>query len=183
MKYVSEDLMIEHEGILLGLTVLKKMADMVRESGSVDTNDISELIGFLRLFADKCHHGKEEGLLFPAMEKAGIPVERGPVGQMLLEHNEGRKYLADMELSVERGALEETRFVQAAESYVGLMKAHIGKENTILFPLGNKAIPLEEQEHLLKRFESFEEEIIGKGTHEKMHELLFELESKYLTAK
>jgi hypothetical protein len=30
MRYASEDLMNEHEGILFGLTILEKMANMVR---------------------------------------------------------------------------------------------------------------------------------------------------------
>jgi hemerythrin-like domain-containing protein len=34
---------------------------------------------FLKEFADRCHHGKEEDFLFPALEKAGIKKEGGPI--------------------------------------------------------------------------------------------------------
>ena len=57
-------------------------------------------IGFLKEFADKCHHGKEEGLLFPAMVAAGIPDKGGPIGVMLAEHTQGRQFIRDMEESL-----------------------------------------------------------------------------------
>lgn len=180
MKYASEDLMNEHEGILFGLRILEQMANIVQEPKKIEIGDISEMLNFLRLFADKCHHGKEEGLMFPAMEKAGIPNEKGPIGQMLLEHNEGRKYIAEMGASIDNGILKASRFIQAAINYISLMRAHINKENTVLFPLGNKMIPLDEQKQLLNQFETFEEEVMGKGTHEKLHEILHKFEVKYL---
>lgn len=180
MKYASEDLVNEHEGVLFGLNILEKMADMVREAKKVKSSDIGEMVNFFRLFADKCHHGKEEGLMFPAMEKAGIPNEGGPIGQMLLEHNEGRKYIADMGTSIDDGALKEDKFIQAAQSYISLMRAHINKENTVLFPMGDKKIPIDEQKQLLDQFEEHEEKVMGKGTHEKLHELLHNFEDKYL---
>ena len=180
MKYASEDLMHEHDGILFGLKILEKMTDMLQESKKVEINDLGEMVNFLRLFADKCHHGKEEGLMFPAMEKAGIPNEKGPIGQMLQEHNEGRKYIAEMGVSTDNGILQENSFIQAATSYICLMRAHINKENTILFPLGNKMIPMDEQKQLINQFEEFEEEVMGKGIHEKLHELLHNFDAKYL---
>ena len=72
MKYASEDLINEHEGILFGLKILKKMAERLVGNTNIETQDYYEIVNFLKLFVDKCHHGKEEGFLFPAMEKAGI---------------------------------------------------------------------------------------------------------------
>ena len=82
MIYASSDLREEHEGVLAGLKVLENMA----ASDDVSVQDARDLAEFIALFADKCHHGKEEGLMFPAMEKVGIARERGPIGQMLVEH-------------------------------------------------------------------------------------------------
>lgn len=180
MKYASEDLMNEHEGILFGLKILEQMVKAAKQTGKADIKDIGDMVDFLRLFADKCHHGKEEGLMFPAMEKAGIPNERGPIGQMLIEHNEGRKYIAEMGTSIGNRILQADRFTESATSYINLMRAHIEKENTILFPLGDKRLPMDEQKLLLNQFEGFEEEVMGKGTHEKLHETLHKFEEKYL---
>ncbi|MEL1134466.1 hemerythrin domain-containing protein [Desulfitobacterium sp. THU1] len=183
MMYASEDLRNEHKGILFGLEILEQMVNTFKRSDTVDTKDIDEMVNFLRLFADKCHHGKEEGLMFPAMEKVGIPNERGPIGQMLIEHNQGRHYISEMGKSTENNTLQGSLFVEAAKGYINLMRAHIEKENSVLFPMGDQKIPMDVQAQLLEQFEGFEEEIMGKGTHEKLHETLHKFEEKYLKSK
>ncbi|MGQ9722548.1 MAG: hemerythrin domain-containing protein [Candidatus Jordarchaeum sp.] len=96
MNYASEDLINEHEGILLGLKILEMMVHLIKAKKQFEISDLKEMINFFKLFTDKCHHGKEEGILFPEMEKAGIPKGDGPIGQMLIEHDEGRKYISQM---------------------------------------------------------------------------------------
>lgn len=88
MKCAGEDSRNEHEGILLGLGVLGNMVGNSKAKLEVDDGDLGDMADFLKVFADKRHHGKEEGFLFPAMEKYGIPKDRGPIGQMLSEHEE-----------------------------------------------------------------------------------------------
>lgn len=180
MNYASEDLRNEHEGVLFGLNILERIAHGARKSGQADLGDVHELVNFFRLFADKCHHGKEEDLMFPAMEKAGIPKDHGPIGQMLFEHVQGRRFIAEMGASSETGALQMDRFLEAATGYINLMRAHIEKENTVLFPMGDRMIPPDVQKELLEQFEEFEERVMGKGTHEKLHETLDMFEKKYL---
>lgn len=181
MKYASEDLIKEHDGILFGMTILEKMAELVQDgSVHVENGDIEDMVNFLHLFADKCHHGKEEGMMFPSMEKAGVPTDEPIIGQLLIEHTEGRKHIAEMGASVESGHFNEDRFVKSARSYIGLMRPHIDKENTVLFPIGDDRIPMDEQKALLEQFEVFEEEVMGQGTHEKLHALLHRFKIKYL---
>jgi len=179
MKYASEVLVNEHEAILFGLEILDQMADMAYEQKGIEVDDINKMAEFFRVYADKCHHGKEEGLLFPAMEKAGIPNEGGPIGAMLYEHNKGRQFIAGMVNSVSDGTLDRNKFIQAASGYIDLLRAHINKENSILFPLGNRMIPGNGQQELLKQFEVYEREAVEEGTHEKYHKLLQELNEKY----
>ena len=180
MKFASEDLRNEHEGVLFGLDILEKMADTIRQEGMMDAKDAAEMVNFFRLFADKCHHGKEEGLMFPAMERVGIPNKGGPIGQMLAEHNQGRQHIAEMGASTEGGTLQAERFAEAATAYTQLMRAHIDKENSVLFPAGDRMLPMDVQKQLLDQFEGFEEAVMGKGTHEKLHETLHRFEEKYL---
>jgi len=180
MTYASEDLIHEHEGILFGMTILEKMAENLAGNGPVEVDDYGEMVNFLKLFADKCHHGKEEGFLFPAMERAGIRKENGPIGQMLYEHGIGRKYLAEMTAALEGGKIEKDTFGKAANGYIELLRSHIGKENRTLFPMGDEAIPAAEQERLLAAFEKFEAEVMGAGTHERLHKMLDTFERKYL---
>ena len=179
MKFASEDLRREHEGVLFGLSILEKMVETVKKGGALDAADAAEMVNFFRLFADKCHHGKEEGLLFPALVKSGLRNDGGPVGQMLAEHALGRGYIAEMSACAE-GDFDRDGFAAAARNYIGLLREHISKENTVLFPYSDRTLPTGEQEQLLEQFETFEEQVMGKGTHEELHELLGRLESKYL---
>jgi len=181
MNYASEDLIKEHKGILHGLKILDKMVLSLKSDQAIDENDLKEIVNFFVLFADKCHHGKEEVLMFPAMEKAGIPKENGPIGQMLLEHAEGRKYIAQMKTALETKPFDQNLFIQGAVNYNQLLQAHIEKENKVLFPMGDKKIPQEQQKKLLELFEEHEEKVMGPGTHEKLHAILRQFEKKYLS--
>jgi hemerythrin-like domain-containing protein len=65
--------MHEHKTILIALNVIEKMwQDVQNNNKETDFKDIEGIIGFLKVFPDKCHHGKEEDFLFPALEKVGI---------------------------------------------------------------------------------------------------------------
>ena len=179
MKYASEELIAEHEGILAGLDILERMCELIGRKSDVDVRDLTSMLYFFKLFADTCHHGKEEGLLFPEMERAGIPRENGPIGQMLLEHAEGRKLMAAMSAAID-GVFDKHDFAAAASSYVKLLRSHIEKENNVLFPMGDRKLPAEEQSVLLEKFEEHEREVMGEGTHDSLHELLHRLTEKYL---
>jgi hemerythrin-like domain-containing protein len=180
MRFASEDLRNEHEGILFGLRILDRMTEFIRDGEEVDRADLTEMVDFLRLFADKCHHGKEEGFLFPAMEDVGIPKDFGPIGQMLLEHAEGRRFITEMDQSIGGEVVDAQAFATNAAEYIELMRAHIDKENNVLFPMGDRLISEEKQEELLRQFEDHERNVMGPGIHEKLHGILDALESKYL---
>lgn len=184
MKYASEELIIEHEAILTGLSILERMMNNLAAEQTVDRKDIESMIRFLRIFADTCHHGKEEGILFPIMEKFGIPRERGPIGQMLSEHDEGRALIRGMAQALEgknqhASGIDTNAFVENARGYIELLRAHIQKENVILFPMGDRAIPESEQGSILNAFERHEETVIGNGIHEEFHAMLENLAVKY----
>ncbi|HBP26278.1 MAG TPA: hemerythrin [Acholeplasmatales bacterium] len=180
MQFASEDLKKEHETVLLALDILEQVANLAREDSRANASDITDMVTFLRTFADKCHHGKEEGFLFPAMIKAGMPKERGPIAQMLLDHTQGRKFIAGMADSIEGEDVKVSKFLENATGYVTLMRVHIQKENTILFPMGDKVIAAAVQTQLLEQFGEYEKTIMGAGTHEHLHFMLDKLENKYL---
>ena len=179
MKYASEALMREHESVLVGLEILEEFVKTMKNTGTADRNDADGIIRYIQLFGDKCHHGKEEGLLFPAMERAGIPNEGGPIGQMLREHAEGRRCIAEMAASTAGGVVDTVRFASAAERYISLIRAHTEKENTVLFPLGYSKIPEWKNQRLLERFAEFEAQVIGEGIHEEMNELFSSIRARY----
>jgi hemerythrin-like domain-containing protein len=178
MSRAIEDLMHEHEAILSALDILGGMDRQMTAGKPVDRDDIVAFVGFLREFADKCHHGKEEGLLFPALVAAGMPERGGPVGVMLAGHGEGRHWIADMEAAA-TPTLNATAFTRAARGYTQLMQAHIQKENQVLFVMADRVLAPEQLDDLFDAFEAHEASVIGAGRHEALHTLLKSLQAKY----
>ncbi len=180
MKTAREDLIHEHEAILYALNILERMGERIENNGVIDYADINSFLDFLIEFADKCHHGKEEGFLFPALEKAGIKKEGGPVGVMLSEHAQGRNYIRQMQNSIKADPPDKQLFIQASGDYIRLLRLHIQKENKVLFPFIDARLSASEQNDLYESFENHEEQFIGKGRHEELHSLLKGLAKKYL---
>jgi hemerythrin-like domain-containing protein len=180
MKAVSQNLISEHKTILVGLNVIEKMSERARKEEEIDYKDIEEIIEFLKVFADKCHHGKEEDFLFPALEKAGVRNQNGPIGVMLAQHKQGRELIRQMQESVVNKIINKNAFSSAASSYVNLLRNHIEKEDTILFPMSEKMLSSTIQKELLDNFENLEKNVIGEGKHEEFHILLEKLKKRYL---
>jgi hemerythrin-like domain-containing protein len=173
-----DDLKKEHDAILSALQILESMNGQMAAGTKVPREDIAGFVGFLKEFADKCHHGKEEGILFPALTKAGVSEQGGPVGVMLSEHAQGRQLIKDMETAV-FSTPDYGQFVKSAEGYSSLLKAHIQKENNVLFPTAEKVLAGGQLEDIYDQFEEHEEKVIGQGRHEELHKMLKDLKKKY----
>lgn len=180
----TEQLKEEHEAIKLCLRILEKVSQKLESGEEVNSEHLDQILDFIKNFADKCHHGKEEDLLFPAMEEVGIPKEGGPIGVMLMEHNVGRGSVKGMSEAVaeyKAGDREvSSKIVENARNYITLLTQHIEKEDDILYPMGDMRISAERQEKLLEEFEKVEIEKIGVGKHEEFHKLLDNLKEAYL---
>jgi len=139
-----ENLMSEHRTILAAIEALVAFSDSVRH-GAEDRPELGRFVRFIKEFADQHHHGKEEGLLFEAMIEAGFPREMGPVGMMLHDHVLGRRFVATLaELAGQAapwGHGERERLVVAAQGYAALLRAHIHKEDAILYPMAAQRLP------------------------------------------
>ncbi len=179
----TEDLMHEHKAIKVMASIMDKIAANIRNNKNPDTEEIEKIIDFLRTFADKCHHGKEETALFPALVGAGMSNESGPVAVMLHEHDLGRGFIKNMALSVEAMKAGDkstiNQLAAAMEEYVLLMQNHIQKEEKILFPMADKLLPAAKQDEIYIAFERIEEDVVGHGVHERYHEFLDQMKAKY----
>ena len=178
-----DDLRAEHEGILRMLGIMRVMAERIGHGRKIPAGHVESVIDFLQLFADQCHHGKEEDIFFPELERAGIPHEGGPIGVMLYEHTLGREHIRAMvEASARLGDIGGEGYQDlrsAMLDYSGLLTRHIAKENEVLFALAEKVLSPGAIEALHERFEQLERERIGSGVHEAFHRLLDELAAEY----
>jgi len=180
----TEQLKEEHQAIKLMLSILEGMSQRLDAGQAVSTEHLEQSLEFIRLFADKCHHGKEEDVLFPAMEAAGIPKGGGPIGVMLLEHEAGRGYVRGLAEAVARYKAGDRQAAAAittnARNYVALLNQHIFKEDNILYPMADMRLSPARQARMLEEFEAIERERLGSGKHEELHRMLEHLQGVYL---
>jgi hemerythrin-like domain-containing protein len=171
--FATEILRKEHEAILKMLDALDQTSLQLRGGAPVQPSTMEGLLEFFQLFADRCHRGKEEDLLFPLLERRGIPRERGPIGVMLSEHDQGRDLIQKMKAAAAEYEKEPhaaaKRWSEAATVYSQLLREHIMKENNILFRMAEEMLTSEEQTSLAADFEKAEIDKMGAGTHERLH--------------
>lgn len=180
----TESLKNEHKAVKLTLQVLGRICDQSEKDRKFNPEHLDSLVEFFRVFVDKCHHGKEENLLFPAMLQAGISKKGGPIEVMLREHKQGRKYvrgIADAVLKYKTGNIKaSSEIIRNSRDYISLLKQHIDKEDNVLYPMADARLDEEKQKELFEGFERIEEERIGWGTHERFHEMIHNLREVYL---
>lgn len=182
----TEILFNEHRVIEQVLDCLQAIAAHAQSTGRLDAAAARNAVAFFRNFADRCHHGKEEVHLFPALEAQGFPRDGGPTGVMLHEHDQGRMHVRGMDESIaasEQGdaqAIDD--FLGHAQSYIALLREHIHKEDHILFPLADRTLGEAEQQALLAAFQRVETEEMDAGAHERFLRIAAELAEQFGTA-
>jgi hemerythrin-like domain-containing protein len=157
----TEILRDEHALISTALSLLEIAAMRIEREEPV--TPLAPLVEFFRVFADECHHAKEEGVLFPELAQRGLPVEGGPLGVMLAEHDLGRRLLAL--LAADAARLDEpdtrARFVKSARDYVTLLGRHIEKENRVLFPMAEHYLGEAQDRWVVAGFATYDRERTG----------------------
>jgi len=178
-----ETLMNEHRTIESAIDALVSFADEVRRKGTDDKQELGRFVEFIREFADACHHGKEEDILFAAMVEAGFPRQAGPIAVMLMEHDQGRAHVRALAgLAAQEApwtAEDRQRLGEAAYGYAHLLRAHIHKEDAILYPMAEQRLPAEVMERVSADCEAYEARKTGSGEHERLHRLAEELIARY----
>ena len=165
-KTPVEELMHEHEHILKVVSALKVLGEQIERDEPVDIELLHGAGRFLREFADVRHHGKEEAVLFPAMERSGVPESGCPLGALRSEHKKGRKLVSSFRDSVEayagnRGEARE-KLVADIAAICQFYPDHIWKEDDMVFPMVDRLFEPGDLEQLRADFDKAEEEL-GKN--------------------
>jgi len=154
-----EILVNEHKNILSVAEAVEKKCD-VQAKEVLDEDFFSKTIDFIKNYADKLHHAKEEDILF---KEFGKRIEEhpelahcNPTEQMFYEHDLGRTFVKGMEMGLSEKKTEE--IVKYARGYVDLIREHINKEDNIFYPMINSALTKETQESILNRFLEIDKE-------------------------
>jgi hemerythrin-like domain-containing protein len=175
MSQVIETLMREHrfiEQVLGSLeTFVKKL-----EANQIDARRyVAKYAEFFREFADRCHHGKEEDQLFKVLGDHGFPRDAGPIFVMVGEHNAGRLLIKELAMvGAGEGSLSQEEVLKVTESargFISMLRMHIQKEDEILFPAAEQALPPEVLAKMVEGFDEFERTVMGEDAHSRLHAL------------
>jgi len=139
----------EHRTIKSVMDILEKICLQMEDGKKADPADLEQIVEFLKVFADHSHHAKKEDLLFPAMEKAGVLRQGGPIGVILAEHDEGRGYIQGISAAIEK------------------------------YKIAERSLSLAAQEKLSINFEQVDGQQTGLGTHNEAEKFLRRLEKTY----
>lgn len=168
----TELLTAEHRVIEQGLDCLEEIARRCEASGRLDGTRARAALEFIREFADKCHHGKEEAHLFRIMEEKGFPRQDGPIAVMLAEHDQGRAHVRAMAAAAELASGGDADACQSfrshAAGFVSLLRQHIQKEDHCLFPMADQALDSPGQSRLEELFRQVDDREIGKETRHRL---------------
>lgn len=171
----------EHHLIQQVVGTMAALADRVYEGQLAEKEMLANLVDFMRVFVEKCHHEKEENHLFPLLVSKGVPVAGCPIGALTHEHQAAGKLTADLGAAVEaylKSPAEMGQFlVTTLRGIVALYPGHIWKENYLLFPMTDKILSEEEQQELAEKFESVERKI-GLDVHHRFEQLAATLAEK-----
>jgi hemerythrin-like domain-containing protein len=177
-------LMNEHRVIEKVLDALESFSKRV-EGSEEDRHTAGQFAEFFRMFADRCHHGKEEDLLFQELQTMGMSADSGPIGVMLEEHKLGRDCVGRIAAVAGGNGVwtpeERDSFNGAASEFVPLLRAHIQKEDQVLFPTADGMLPPEKIDQLSGQFDEFTQNNIGKDIHNGLLELAKNLSRRWST--
>jgi len=178
---ITQRLKDEHQLILRMLALLEENARRTEEGSFRDYQFYLDGVDFIRNYADRFHHAKEEDILFEALIKNGMPRENSPVAAMLMEHDLGRGFVRALEEAASRALQgepgQEEAIVANARGYLELLREHISKEDNILYPLAERVIPEEKREEIVTGYRGAEEKA-AKGLEEHYRAIVEGYEAK-----
>jgi hemerythrin-like domain-containing protein len=172
-------LMIEHRLIERMISLIKDALAQIEATRKVDPVFVDTAVDFIRIYADRTHHGKEEDILFRDLRKRSLSAEDQRVMKELIEeHIFGRqttKALVEANTRYRNG--DESALAEIAgrlQTLVEFYPKHIEKEDKIFFPASRAYFTDEEDQAMLAEFWEFDRKMI----HEKYRSVVEGLETR-----
>ncbi len=147
---------------------MSAVADLLDSGKQVDPSILGDLVQFLAVFADHCHHAKEEQYLFPLLVTKADATTKRELQVLEREHRSAAQLVQELAKAsaayIENPLVVKLHVVALLRRLVDLYPAHIWKEDYLLFPIAQQNLSEEEQEDMANRFDDVEREI-GQDVH------------------
>jgi hemerythrin-like domain-containing protein len=158
-------LMIEHRLIERMIGIIKRTLSQIEKKEKIDPVFVDTTVDFIRTYADRTHHGKEEDILFRDLKKKGLSEEdERLMNDLIQEHVLGRKTTKqlidanDRYRNGDKSALAE--IAAHLSSLADFYPKHIKKEDKIFFPAARRYFSEQEDQAMLDEFWEFDRKMI-----------------------
>ena len=168
------ELRAEYDLIRTMMGVLSRMCDLMESGETVDTEQLDQMLDFIVVFVDKCHHRKEEEVFFPRVVAMGLR-EPAVIDAFVYQHDLFKEYISELRADVRErekgGDWPQHRFIEVARDYISQLTEHSEAEEDELFAVAGSNLSEDENGRLTDEFERLEREEVGEGEHERYREL------------
>ncbi len=162
---VTQVMSDEHQLILRMITLVERNTELMEQGKFRNWQFFLDAVDFIRNYADRFHHAKEEDVLFIELVNNGMPAKQSPIEAMQMEHEQGRAFVRGLEEAAQQALAGEPGQIpliaENAKGYAELLRGHIDKEDTILYPLAERVLPEEVRERMLTAYDHAEEQTPG----------------------
>lgn len=153
---VTQVMVDEHQLILRMIALVEKNTELLQQGKFRNWQFYLDAVDFIRNYADRFHHAKEEAVLFVELIHNGMPEKQSPIEAMLIEHDQGRAHVRAMEEAALKAFEGESGqaavIIEHARGYAALLRGHIEKEDDILYPLAERILPEEVRARMLQAY-------------------------------
>jgi hemerythrin-like domain-containing protein len=168
-------LMIEHRLIEKMIAVMKSALKKAEEEKAVNPAFIETAADFIRTYADRCHHGKEEDILFRELKKKALSEEHKRImDELTAEHVWGRKTtgrLVEANKRYHEGDREGlTTILDCLGSLANFYPSHIEKEDKRFFIPVMDYFTKEEKDAMLREGYDFDRNLIHHKYEDVLHQ-------------
>ena len=144
-------LMIEHRLILRMISLIDAEVRRIEKDNTVDQSFIETAVDFIRTYADRTHHGKEEQILFRDLAKKKLSdADNNLMNELIQDHAFGRATTAELVKSAEAyrngDKVAASFIVQNLKKFVNFYPKHIEKEDKVFFPSSMRYFSESEQQ-------------------------------------
>lgn len=176
----TSDLKNDHITVRRLGTIVQNCSDKLYLNQDIPIEDIELISVIIEEFVDRFHHGKEEQAYFPETKDKDSFGE--DIRKFLIEHEFGRRIARMLRGHLDswkKGVDSREPVARFLKSYAIFISDHTGKEDKF-FDLveEKKSITEEEDQMLIKHYDSCRNQVGGKVRMEQMLKLIGYLETK-----
>jgi hemerythrin-like domain-containing protein len=167
MSLPVEILVTEHKLILQAIDRLRKEGEKIQSSLAINPNFVTTAVDFFRTYADRFHHGKEEGILFRELSQKKLSESDHKVmTELMLEHAFARRTVTALDSAKEKyisGNKEALKDVlELLNALIKLYPTHIEKEDKHFFYPCMEYFSQAERQNMTTSFLAFNQNFVDK---------------------